>query len=83
MAVEGDRNCEPSYHHMKNILGGTRREKMEIHIRRRINISTSVKGVKTFDCTVEGDNITLKALLKESDKLVKQLELRYPVIEVK
>ncbi len=56
---------------------------MEVRIRRRINISTSVKGVKTFDCTVEGDNITLEALLKESDKLVKELELRYPITEGK
>ncbi len=50
----------------------------QVKIRRRINISTSVKGIKTFDCTCEGENITLEALLKESDKLVKALDLRYP-----
>ncbi len=43
---------------------------MEVKIRRRINISTSVKGVHTFDCTVEGENTTLDALLVESDKLI-------------
>ena len=51
---------------------------MEVKIRRRINVGVSVKGVKTFDCTVEGDNITLEALLTESDKLVKALDTRYP-----
>ncbi len=56
---------------------------MEVKIRRRINISTSVKGVKTFDCTVEGENITLDALLVESDRLVSELGKRYPIQEVK
>ncbi len=53
---------------------------MEVKIRRRINISTSVKGIHTFDCTVECENITLEALLKESDSLVRELDKRYPPV---
>jgi hypothetical protein len=51
-------------------------------VRYRVNISTSVKGVKTFDCTVEGENFTMGEVLAESDLLVKELEKRYPVSEV-
>jgi len=47
--------------------------------RYRVNISTSVKGVKTWDCTVEGENWDMADLLLESDRLVKQLEDRYPI----
>jgi hypothetical protein len=55
---------------------------MEVSYRRRINISTSVKGIKTFDCTVESESANLETLLDESDKLVKALEVRYPIQEV-
>jgi len=64
---------------------------MEVQKRYRVNIATSVKGVKTFDCTVdftrsmddvEGgdfDNQILRdEILTESDKLVAELETRYP-----
>ena len=51
-------------------------------IRYRVNISTSVKGVKTWDCTVDGDGMTMEAVLSDSDKLVKELETRYPISEV-
>jgi len=47
-------------------------------IRYRVNVSTSVKGVKTWDATVDGDNFTMDEVLGESDKLVKELERRYP-----
>lgn len=47
-------------------------------IRYRVNVSTSVKGVKTWDATVDGDNFTMDEVLVESDKLVKELERRYP-----
>ncbi len=49
----------------------------------RINVSTSVKGVKTWDCTVELDgysptiDVSAAALL-ESDALVAELDKRYP-----
>jgi hypothetical protein len=46
----------------------------------RINVSTSVKGVKTFDATVEhqGEGATIEAALAESDQLVAELDQRYP-----
>lgn len=46
--------------------------------RYRINISTSVKGVKTYDCTVDMTEATMEEVLAESDKLVKELDRRYP-----
>ncbi len=59
---------------------------IEITRRYRINVGTSVKGVKTYDCTVEatctdtGESITdlQNAILAESDQLVGQLDKRYP-----
>jgi hypothetical protein len=51
-------------------------------IRRRVNISTSVKGVKTWDATVDMENYSLEEVLAESDKLVQELEKRYPITEV-
>ena len=46
--------------------------------RRRINISTSVKGIKTYDATVELLDSTNEEVPAESDKLVAELEKRYP-----
>ena len=51
-------------------------------IRYRVNISTSVKGVKTFDCTVDMENTPMDEVLTASDLLVKELEKRYPISEV-
>lgn len=52
-----------------------------IRVRRRINVSTSVKGVKTYDCTVETDDprLTHQDVLNASDKLVADLEERYGI----
>ena len=52
----------------------------------RIEVSTSVKGVKTYSCTVEliHDSRDLKlaeAVLAESDYLVAELDRRYPAPE--
>ena len=50
----------------------------------RINVATSVKGVKTWDATVElmGDDLGTPAMLQdsltESDRLVAEMERRYP-----
>ena len=56
----------------------------EKSLRYRINISTSVKGVKTWEATVDGTNYTEAEILECSDSLVKALEGRYPaVIEAK
>ncbi len=46
--------------------------------RYRINISTSVKGIKTYDCTVDFENDTMEEVLTASDKLVAELDKRYP-----
>ena len=46
--------------------------------RRRINISTSVKGVKTYDATIELIDATNEQTLAESDTLVAELDKRYP-----
>ena len=51
---------------------------MEVSKRYRVNISTSVKGVKTYDCTVDMENAPMEEVLSESDKLVKLLDQRYP-----
>lgn len=47
-------------------------------MRIRVNVSTSVKGIKTFDCTVEGEGYTADAVLAKSDEVVRKLEQRYP-----
>jgi len=44
-------------------------------------VSTSVKGVKTYDVTVEILDGTNEEVLAESDKLVQALDLRYPAPE--
>mgnify|MGYP001573795880 CR=1 FL=1 len=48
-------------------------------IRFRVNVSTSVKGVKTWECTVDCENMGQVEVLALSDGLVAQLEKRYPV----
>ncbi len=52
----------------------------ELHkaVRYRVNISTSVKGVKTWDCTVDAEGFPMFDVLKDSDLLVSELERRYP-----
>lgn len=49
--------------------------------RTRINVSTSVKGVKTWDCTVEMPDASVEEVLAESDKLVAALDAKYPAPE--
>ena len=46
-----------------------------------MNVSTSVKGVKTWDCTVDGENYTRDEILVYSDQLVAALESRYPILD--
>ena len=43
----------------------------------RINVSVSVKGVHTYDCTEESTK-GIDHTLDKSDKLVQALEERYP-----
>jgi len=51
---------------------------IEKSIRYRINVSTSVKGIKTYDCTVDFTSCTEEEVLAASDSLVKALDSRYP-----
>lgn len=51
---------------------------IEKKVRYRVNVSTSVKGVKTFECTVDMEGFTMEEILAESDALVKALDARYP-----
>ncbi len=51
---------------------------MEVSKRYRINVSTSVKGIKTWDCTVDITGGTMEEVLIESDKLVAEMDKRYP-----
>jgi len=51
---------------------------LETSKRYRVNVSTSVKGIKTWDCTVDMLNATMEEVLAESDKLTAELDKRYP-----
>ena len=51
---------------------------VETKIRYRIAVSTSVKGVKTFDCTVDAEGLSMSETIAKSDALVKELDARYP-----
>ena len=44
----------------------------------RIEVSTSVKGVKTYSCTMEMIDTPREEVLAESDALVLSLDKRYP-----
>ena len=54
---------------------------IERSLRRRINVSISVKGIKTWECTTDGTGYSMEELLEKSDALVAELEARYPVVE--
>lgn len=51
---------------------------IERSMRYRVNVSVSVKGQKTWDCTCDGEGYTQEEILAESDKLVAELAKRYP-----
>ena len=62
------------------LIGGNMEEKDIIKTQQdriRINISTSVKGIKTYDCTVETHE-GMAVALRMSDTLIEQLDKRYP-----
>ena len=48
-------------------------------LRYRVNVSISVKGVKTWDCTVDGEGYEMVEILLRSDELIARLEERYPI----
>lgn len=51
---------------------------MEVSKRYRVNVSTSVKGIKTYDCTVDMEGASMEEVLRASDELVEELDHRYP-----
>ena len=50
-------------------------------LRRRINVSTSTRGVITWDTTVDGVGYTREEILAESDAQVRAMKARYPLAE--
>ena len=50
----------------------------ERSMRYRVNVSISTKGQKTWECTCDGEGMTMEDVLSESDKLVAELDKRYP-----
>ncbi len=47
-------------------------------LRYRVQVSISVKGQKTWECTTDGTGYNQDEILEASDALVKELEVRYP-----
>ena len=50
-------------------------------LRRRTNIKSSVKGILTFEATVDSENFSEDEHLKELDSLVAQMKKRCPYAE--
>ena len=63
---------------MVNELNGNHAPEIKQPLRIRINTSTSVKGIITFDCTIEGIGWTQEEILTQHDMLMSQLKSRYP-----
>ncbi len=53
---------------------------MEIQksLRYRVNVKETAKREKYWECTVDGTEFTMEEVLAESDKLVVELDKRYP-----
>ena len=51
---------------------------VEVKSRYRIAVSTSVKGVKTYDVTVDAEGLKMQETLARSDELIKDMDARYP-----
>ena len=47
-------------------------------LRRRVNVSISTRGQRTWDTTVDGVGYTREEILAESDAMVRAMEARYP-----
>jgi hypothetical protein len=50
-------------------------------LRRRVNVSISTRGIRTWDTTVDGVGYSREEILAESDALVRAMEARYPAAE--
>jgi len=47
-------------------------------LRRRVNVSISTRGQRTWDTTVDGVGYSREEILAESDAMVRAMEARYP-----
>ena len=47
-------------------------------LRRRVNVSISTRGQRTWDTTVDGVGYSREEILAESDAMVQAMEARYP-----
>lgn len=47
-------------------------------VRYRVNVSTSVKGIKTYEATVDMQGFSMADVLSASDMIVAELDKRYP-----
>ena len=66
---------------MPSITGTTdtgEKERITRSLRYRVNVSTSVKGIKTWDVTCDGQGYTMEEILDRSDAIVAELDRRYP-----
>ena len=50
-------------------------------LRRRVNVSISTRGQRTWDTTVDGVGYSREEILAESDAMVRAMEARYPSAE--
>lgn len=48
-------------------------------IRRRTNVTSTTKGLLTFDATVETENMTEEEHLSHLDSLIATMKSRYPL----
>ena len=51
---------------------------VEVKIRYRIAVSTSVKGVKTYDTTIDAEGLTMQETLARHIELVAEMDALYP-----
>ena len=47
-------------------------------LRRRVNVSISTRGIRTWDTTVDGVGYSREEILAESDAQVRAMQARYP-----
>ncbi len=60
----------PDFDPAKHVIGAART------LRLRANISTTSKGLRSYDCTIEGTGYSRDELLEQLDALVAELETR-------
>ena len=54
---------------------------IERSLRYRVNVTQTSTGKKGFDCTVDAEGYLMIEVLAKSDRLVEELEKRYPPVD--